>query len=384
MLYSLRQEGIQMREMFEKHFAEIEDTRCQCDIDYKLVDVLIQIMCAVICGLDELDEIVTYGKEKIAFLSEYFEIRKTPSKSTLTRTMNMINGEAVAKIIINIMLELLGSEGEIVAIDGKTICSTAKKNSAREKLHILSAYVTKNGVTLGQLAVNEKTNEIPVMRDLLDMIDVKGKIITADAMHCQKATVEKIIELEGDYVIGLKGNQETLFEEVKEYIEDCVTDKTIEIEKAQTVEKNRGRFEKRTCFIAPDLSWCESLSEWVGLKTAFAVLRETTTKDGRTEEMSFYISSRLESPERFLEITREHWGIESMHWQLDVVFSEDECRIFSSNGQKSMNIFRKLALALHKNYTSNLEQKTKPSLKKNMLKALLSDSLLVDVIQNAL
>jgi hypothetical protein len=138
-------------------------------------------MCAVVCGLDELDEIVTYGKEKTDFLRTYFQIECVPSKPALTRIMNMINGDKMADCIVKMMKEMLGETGEVAAIDGKTICATAKKNSAREKLHILTAYATKNGVTMGQLAVNEKTNEISVMRDLLEMIDVKGKIITADA-----------------------------------------------------------------------------------------------------------------------------------------------------------------------------------------------------------
>jgi predicted transposase YbfD/YdcC len=190
--------------------------------------------------------------------------------------------------------------------------------------------------------------------------------------------------LEGDYVIGLKGNQETLFEEVKRYIEDCIADEHIEMETAQTIEKSRDRIERRTCMIAPDLDWLANKKDWKGLESAFAILRETTTKGEKTAEMSFYISSLKASPERFLKLMREHWGVESMHWILDVVFSEDESRILNTNGQKSMNIFRKLAIALHKNFISGLPQKTKPSLKKNMLKALISDSLLLNVVSNSM
>jgi hypothetical protein len=178
-----------MREICEKYFTEIEDKRCQCDIDYKLIDVLIVVMCAVLCGLDELGDIVTYGKEKANFLREHFKVTKTPSESTLSRIMNMVNGDVLACCIINIMREMVEINGEIIAIDGKTICSTAKRNTLREKLHIVTAYMTKNGVTLGQLSVGEKTNEIPVLRDLLDIIDITGKTITTDAMHCQKDTV---------------------------------------------------------------------------------------------------------------------------------------------------------------------------------------------------
>jgi predicted transposase YbfD/YdcC len=373
-----------MREHFEEYFLDIEDTRCQCDVEHKLTDVLILIMCAVLCGLDELDDIVVYGKEKIMFLEKYFGITKTPSKSTLTRIMNMVDADKIAGRVVKIMLELIGIDGEIIAMDGKTICSTAKKDSCKDKLHIVTAYLTKNGVTLGQLSVDGKTNEIPVVRDLLDMIDIKGEIITADAMHCQKDTAEKIIKGGGDYVLGLKGNQEILHEEIADYINDCVTDKTIEVQTAQTAEKNRERHERRICYKAPDIGWLESKEEWPGLKTAFAIYRKTVTKKGTYEETSYYISSKNETPERFLEIVREHWKIESMHWQLDVVFSEDDCRILGASGQKTMNIFRKMALALHKKYVSALPQKTKPSMKNNMLKSLVTDEHLLKVLAGKL
>jgi predicted transposase YbfD/YdcC len=337
-------------------------------------------MCAVLCGLDELEEIVTFGKGKKEFLNKHFGITKVPSEATLSRIMNMVNGDIVAGLVINIMREMIGISGDIIAIDGKTICSTAKKGSSREKLHIVTAYLTNNGVTLGQLPVNEKTNEIPVLRDLLDMIDIEGKIITADAMHCQKDTVEKIIDGGGDYVLGLKENQKILHDEIKTYIDDCVSDKTIEVETAQTTEKNKDRFEQRTCYKAPNLEWLESKDEWKGLRGAFAVHRKIIGKNQTSEETSYYITSLNVPAQRLLEIVREHWKIESMHWQLDVVFSEDDCRILNSNGQKTLNIFRKFSLALHKKDVSGISKKTKPSLKNNMFRALLSDDRLLEII----
>jgi len=296
----------------------------------------------------------------------------------------MVDADKIALRIINIMRSLIGIDGELIAIDGKTICSTAKKDSYKDKLHIVTAYLTRNGVTLGQLSVDEKTNGIPVLRDLLDMIDIEGKIITADAMHCQKDTAEKIIKGGGNYVLGLKANQETLLEEISAYIDDCVTDKTIEAETAQTTEKNRERLEQRVCYKAPAIEWLEIKDEWEGLKTAFAIHRRIVTKKETYEETSYYISNLNETPERFLEIVREHWKIESMHWQLDVIFSEDDCRIMNANGQKTMNIFRKLSLALHKKHVSSLPQKTKPSMKNNMLKSLVSDEHLLKVLTGGL
>jgi predicted transposase YbfD/YdcC len=368
------------RDYFERHFGDLEDTRYHGFVEHKLVDVLILVMCGTLCGLDEPESIVEYGNEKKTMLQEMFQIELIPSLSTLTRVLNMVDGEKVARRVIRIMCELLGTDGYVVPIDGKTICSTAKEGSAREALHIVSAYLTSNGVTLGQLTVSEKTNEIPVVRDLLDMIDIRGKIVTADAMHCQKETAKKIIENHGNYVLGLKANQPLLHDEIKLYIEDCVADRNIYVEMFRTQEKSRDRIETRTCYKAPSLDWFESKDEWAGLSGAFMVHRRVERKGKTTEETAFYITSLNVPVEKLLELSREHWKIESMHWLLDVVFSEDDCRIISPNGQKTMNVFRKLALAVHKNYIESLPLKTKPSIRKHMLRSLLSTSLLRSII----
>jgi predicted transposase YbfD/YdcC len=278
------------------------------------------------------------------------------------------------------MRELLGLSGEIVAIDGKTIRSTYKGSGFRDKLHIVTAYMTANGVCLGQLAVEEKTNEIPIVRELVGMIDIKGKIVTMDAMHCQTETARGIIDGGGDYVIGLKANQKTLHEDVTLYMADCVNAPGINVETAYTMEKNGDRVEKRICHTAPDISWIDGKDEWEGLKSVFSICRKVSVNGKQSEETSYYMTSLCASCDDLLSIVREHWKIESMHWMLDVVFSEDECRIFSANGQKSMNVFRKLAIALHQCDIAGLKQKTKPSVRKNMRHSLMDDQRLLKVI----
>jgi predicted transposase YbfD/YdcC len=178
----------------------------------------------------------------------------------------------------------------------------------------------------------------------------------------------------GDYVVGLKGNQRQLHEDIALYMDDVRKDKDIEAETAQTSEKNRDRFEQRTCFKAPDISWIESRDEWRGFKGICAVHRRTAMRGEKSDETSYYLSSLDVPCEEMLRIVREHWQIESMHWMLDVVFTEDDCRLFSANSRKSMNVLRKLALALHKNYVSTLPQKTKPIIRRNMRRAIVSSS----------
>ena len=196
--------------------------------------------------------------------------------------------------------------------------------------------------------VNEKTNEIPVFRDMLDFLDIKGKIITADAMACQKETVAKIIEKECDYCIGLKGNQGTLHKDVQLYFEQMPDQNLYEV--ASTSEKSRDRCEKRICHVFKDISWLEQKPEWRGLKSIIAVHRITEKAGIRTDEVSFYISSLEKSPAEFLNIIRNHWQIEVLHWCLDVIFNEDGCLLQNTNAQLNLNLWRKFALSVHKNF----------------------------------
>lgn len=247
------------REIFDRHFSIIEDTRCQCDVKHPLIDVLILITCAILCNQIEIDDIIDYGENKFGFLNKYFGIKKIPSPSTITRILNMVNATVVSLCIVNAMREMFGLVGDIIAIDGKTICSTANMKSYKEKVHIMTAYMTENGISLGQLAVAEKTNEIPCMIELLALIDIKDKIITADAMHCQKETAKAIRDKECDYVLGVKKNQPTLYDDIELMVTDLITSKALsdkdKYETAYTAEKNRTRYEKRTCYLISDVSW---------------------------------------------------------------------------------------------------------------------------------
>lgn len=309
--------------------ATIEDTRHSGYVEHNLADVLTIVMCAVMCGLDGLAEIMVYAKSKATFFNEKFGIKVIPSKATVSRILNMVDGDEVAKVIIEIMKEKAELLGDVIAVDGKAIRSTSKKGRPHSALQILTAYITDSGVVLGQKAIHEKTNEIPVFQEMLELIDVKGKTITADAMHCQKQTCKKIHAKGGTYVFGLKENQKTLHGDVELYIDSECDGQNIE--QYTTIEKNGGRIEKRICKKVTDISWLESGKEWAGLKSVFAVRRMVTTQNRTSDETGYYITSKDATAEELLKITREHWKIESMHWLLDVVFSEDECAIVSEN-----------------------------------------------------
>ena len=360
----------------QERFALIEDPRQQGYVKHKLCDILTMVMCAVICGLDELGAVVTYIQNRAVFFKENFGIASVPSKATFSRVLRMIDGAKVAKIMVNIMKEQLGETGEVLAVDGKAVRGTGKDGEANTNLQIITAYLTESGVVLGQEKIHEKTNEIPVFQEMLDNLNVKGKTVTADAMHCQKETCRKIVEREGDYLFGLKGNQGTLHDDVALFFDN--TPPGFEIETFATLEKNAGRLEYRRCRKLAQLDWLEQKDQWPGLKSVFAIDRRTTTKKGTSRETGYYISSSDVSAQKLLQIAREHWKIESMHWMLDVVFSEDFSAFSSEETHITLNAFRKYALALHRAYLNSVPKKC--AVKTNMLNCLLDDSLLLRVI----
>ena len=358
--------------MLEK-FAIIEDTRHQSYVKHKLSHILTIVMCAVLCGLDELGDIVTFAENKADFLKDTFGIDKIPSKPTLSRVLSVIDGQKVAEVIIDIMKSAITGTEKVIAVDGKAIRSTTKADKPHSALQIITAYLTESGVVLGQEKIHHKTNEIPVLQQMLDYMNIKGKTITADAMHCQKATCAKIIEKHGDYVFGLKENQKTLHDNIELYFQN-----EKDLETFWITEKNGGRVEKRICRKIADLSWLEERSAWPGLKTAFSVQRIIRTTSKTTVETSYYISSQDVSAKELLFLSREHWKIESMHWMLDAVLSEDKCRFWNENAHITLNIMRKYALLLQKQYIAALSKKV--SVKKNMLNCFMNDALLLNVI----
>ncbi len=282
----------------KEKLATISDTRHSGYVEHNLTDVLIIILCAVLSGLDGLAEIAIYATNKASFFKEKFGIKSIPSKPTFSRILNMLDGDEIAKVIIEIMKERSELLGNIVAVDGKAIRSTSKKGHPHSALQILTAYITESGVVLGQKSIQEKTNEIPAFQEMLEFIDIKGKTITADAMHCQKETCKKIVAGGGNYVFGLKGNQKTLHDDVELFIKS---------------ESNSG------------------------------------------------------SIDSFTTIEK-----------LDVIFSEDDCKILSENGHKTLNTLRKLALMLHKQYIS--KQPKKISIKASLLNCLLDENYLCNIL----
>lgn len=353
-------------EEIRERMSRIEDPRHPSYVKHRLADVLIIIMCGVLCGLDTLEDLTVYAKSKADFLREIFGIEKIPSKATFGRILSMVDGKEIGEAILDVLHERFGTSGEVIAVDGKAICSTAKGGNPHKALRILSAYVTDSGITLAQETIHEKENEIPVFQEMLTYLNVEDKLITADAMHCQRETSRRIVQKHGDYLFGLKENQPSLLADVRLFFEDDIN--RSQWESCQTIEQNAGRIEKRICRKATDISWLED-HKWPGLRSVFALKRTIEDHGHHSEETSYYISSRDACPRVLMDFAREHWKIESMHWMLDVTFSEDSCRFLNENAHLTLNSLRKFALALHKQFLSVSHKKS--SLKSSMLSALL-------------
>ena len=367
-------------EIFNMYFGIIEDPRCEVNVVHRLVDILKLVMVAVLCGMDELSQIIDYGENKKEFLKEEFDIRTIPSKATLTRVLAAIDSNKLSISILSILKMLIKNKEKQIMIDGKAIKSTDAIKSMESMMNIVTAY-TDTGISLGQITVDSKSNEIPAVRELVDMLDIKGLIITADAMHCQKATAERIIATKGDYILQLKANQGNFYQDVYAMFDDKYMEndnKENEYETYCTIEKSHGRIETRTCYVLNNIEYFDGyFKEWKGLKKIFAIKREVERNGKTTIEISCYLSSKNATAEELMSYSRNHWKIESMHHILDVTYDEDRCKLLTQKAQENMNIFRKAGISVHKNYLKTKKQTVKSS----MFNCLLRDENLLEILQ---
>lgn len=339
------------------------------NIRHKLEDIIIIGLCTVICGGEDFADMEAFGKSRQEYLAKFLELPNgIPDSDTFRRVFEKLNPSELSSCLINWVSEERTKRGT-VAIDGKTICGSG--NDKHKAYHVVSAFVVENQLTLGELAVEEKTNEITAVPELLDLIDVKGDIVTADAMSCQKKIVEKIIEKKADYTIGLKQNQPTLYKDTEDYFNEFSAD----IPLKTTLDKGHGRIEKREYQLLTDLSWLEQKSDWKGLN-ALGCAKSKITENGETHEFTRYFITSLTDLDEFSDSVRKHWLIENqLHWCLDVIFREDASRARKDNSPLVLNILRKIAL----NLVSQAQYK-RISKKRLMFRAALEPSLFLDIL----
>lgn len=263
-----------------------------------------------------------------------------------------------------------------ISLDGKTICSTIKMEKIESPLHIISAQVCELGLTLAQRCTDDKSNEIPAVQELLKELNIKGHIVVADALNCQKETAEIIVNQKADYLLCLKDNHPNLKKDIEDFVQDISLQNTMH--SVFKIEQGHGRIEKRTSYITSDIDWLQQCKEWKNLKCIGAIHTEFTTKKGTSSEWHYYISSRSLTAEELLHHARMEWSVEAMHWILDVHFEEDWCRIENKAAQQSLNMFRKAAVNLVKQFKSR--NNSKQEISHIMFEYLLDSNLILRVV----
>lgn len=340
-----------MLSAFMESFADLPEPRVhENKIRYKLLDIVVMATCAVISGADDWDTIADYARSRQEWFEQFLELPNgVPSHDTFSRVFSMINPDAFGACFLSWVSSVAEhSEGRVIPIDGKTL--RRSHNDGEAALHVVSAFCADNSLVLGQLATEEKSNEITAIPRLLDVLDVEGAIITIDAMGAQRDIVDKICDKGADYVIGLKTNQPKLHEAVESHFAGMHLDtgKTKVLDVHVIRDEGHGRDRIQGTFVASDLSRLAMKDEWTGLRSIVMVITEQLDKHGRlTTEKRYYLSSLSPNAKETAHAVRAHWGIENrLHWVLDVAFREDDSRVRRDNGAQNLAVIRHSALNL--------------------------------------
>jgi predicted transposase YbfD/YdcC len=337
----------------QDHFEELSDPRRREPL-YPLMTIVTIAICAVVCGADDFVSIAEYGEKKKKWLAQFLDLSAgIPSHDRFNAIFAALNPAEFEKCLlswITALHEITG--GQVVAIDGKTLRRSFDAASSKAAIHMVSAWATANCISLGQVVVDEKSNEITAIPKLLEIIAISGCLVTIDAMGCQTEIAEKIVAQKADYILAVKGNQPTLHDGIVKFFLDHLEDDfaRVKVSRYQTFERGHGREETRTYYVCPVPADLPDRGRWKNL-TAIGIAINDTVEDGQSRsEVRYYILSRKLSAKRFGTAVRGHWSIENrLHWQLDVTFGEDQSRIRKGHADANFSILRRTALSLLKN-----------------------------------
>ena len=336
-----------------EHFRDLDDPRSDINKMHNLNDIITIAICASICGADKWTQIADFGRAKRDWLCKILELPNgIPSHDTFRRVFTRIAPESFHACFQTWVQSIFtATNGQVVAIDGKTARRSGNARSGQPPLHIVSAWASENNLLLGQVKTDAKSNEITAIPALLKMLDVAGCIVTIDAMGCQKKIAEQIVEANGDYIFGLKGNQSGLQEEVKQLFSELENGPFDDVEESHYVTENKGhgRHELRKYHVVKNLGIIGREIEWPGLQ-CFAKIISARTQNGKTSvEERYYITTLACNAQRFGDAARSHWSVEnSLHWVLDMAFREDESRTWKDNAPENLALLNRLTLSLLK------------------------------------
>lgn len=337
----------------EDHFSELTDPRRR-KVTYPLINLVMIAICAVLCGADDFVSIAEFGRTKKKWLSRFLDLSAgIPSHDRFNAILAAIQPAEFEKCLLSWITALHEiTSGQIVALDGKTLRRSFDAASGKSAIHLVSAWATANHISLGQVVVDQKSNEITALPKLLEMLEIAGSLVTIDAMGCQTEIAQAILARKADYLLAVKGNQPTLHRGLVDYFADHLEDDFARTKVSQhvTEERGHGRLEKRTYYVCAVPENFPDRQRWPKLKAIGVAFSETIRGDKPSHEARFYILSQQLSARRFGQAVRSHWSIENrLHWQLDVTFQEDQSRLRLGHADTNFSILRRTALSLLKN-----------------------------------
>lgn len=367
----------------EACFGDIYDPRVTGRCSYPLLEIIIITICATIAGAESWTDMETFGKSKENWLKQFLGLENgIPSHDTFGDVFEAIDGEVFQRSFMRWVEAIFTvTEGQVVAIDGKTARRSHDRSIGKDAIHMVSAWASANGIVLGQRKVDNKSNEITAIPELLDLLSITGCIVTIDAMGCQKKIAQTIRDKQADYVLSVKENQGNLHQDIEDWFAyaEQVKFKDIEHDYHKSVNKGHGRLELRECWVITDtvaFEYIRHYEGWADLNAIVQVKRERRLAGKVQQETAYYITSLDADARKILTATRHHWSIEnSLHWVMDVTFREDDMRIRKGNSSQNMVVLRHIALNILKKDTS------KESLKQKRYKAALDDTFLLKLLE---
>ena len=337
----------------QDHFVELTDPRRR-KVIYPLINIVTIAICAVICSADDFVSIAEYGRKKRKWLAQFLDLRSgIPSHDRFNAILGAIKPaefEACLLSWITALHEI--TAGQIVAIDGKTLRRSFDTASSKSAIHMVSAWATANQISLGQVVVDAKSNEITAIPQLLNILEIAGCLVTIDAMGCQTEIAQAILDAKADYVLAVKSNQRTLYDGLAWFFcySGAFNYDGVPVSRHETQEKGHGRQETRTYFVCDVPDDLPDRHRWPKLSAIGMAVSETVRDGKRCYEQRYYILSKKLSAKRFAAAVRSHWSIENrLHWQLDVTFQEDQSRLRRGHADANFSILRRTALSLLKN-----------------------------------
>jgi predicted transposase YbfD/YdcC len=333
--------------VFLDYFKDLPDPRQPGKIVYPLGEVLLLCLLAVLGGAETFVDIARFGEKKLDLLRRFRPFRDgTPSHDHLGDIFATLDADKFQRCFVSWVAALIGTSSDVIAIDGKTLRRSYQKKGAKAPIHMVSAFAARQRLVLGQVKVAEKSNEIVAIPALLDMMAIEGAVVTIDAIGCQRDIAEKILEKKADYVLALKGNQGTLCEDVEVFAAEQKAKgfQDTKISRHETVDGDHGRIETRTYTAIHDVAWLQERHDWPGLRGVVMVESTREISDKIERETRFYITSLVLLASQLGPVIRSHWAVEnSLHWVMDMIFRDDECRVRTDHAPANFTTLKHMA-----------------------------------------